>query len=92
MTNWFNRRPGDVACEASEDSDEPGTLLFMAPGAAPDHVRLPPELGGRELCVLGHHVAECPRCHVPGQRHLELADSYGVAECLACAFVWYRLK
>jgi len=86
MTMWFNRRPGDIAAESTEDPT--ATLVGSAP---PDWVRLPAHLGGQQLRVLGHEESTCPKCDAPARR-LELEDNYGVAECRACGFVWYRRR
>lgn len=87
MTMWFDRKPGDFV---SQDNEEGKTLLFG--DAPPDWVRMPPELGGGRLRVLGEHVGPCPMCNAESVRHLELDDRYGVAECLADGFVWYRKR
>lgn len=89
---WFDKKPGDIVSEASQENGEPGTLLIG--DAPPDWVRLPPELGSRQLKVLSSHQAACPKCKsAPPVRHLELADLYGVAECThGCGFVWYRRR
>jgi hypothetical protein len=85
MTMWFNRKPGDFVSPSTEE--EGVSLVGDEP---PDWVRLPPKLGGTQLKVLSHHKAECPKCKTGTVRHLTLADSYGVAECKDCGFVWYR--
>lgn len=87
MTMWFNRKPGDVASQGSED--ETALLIGDSP---PDWVRLPPDLGGTQLKVLGVCHAECPKCHAPNVRHLDLEQGYGVAECTGDGFVWYRRR
>lgn len=92
MTMWFTKRPGEICSEAAEDSDEPGTLLMG--DVVPDWVRLPADLGadaGRRLRVLSSGQGPCPKCG-GAARHLELEDRYGVAECLADAFVFYRRR
>jgi hypothetical protein len=88
MTEWFTKKPGDVVLQGDDD---PAMLIVGAD--VPDWVRLPSELGGAQLRVEGAHAAPCPRCRAPEPvRHLVLADLYGVAECPACAFVWYRRR
>lgn len=85
-TEWFERRPGDLA---SQGTDDP-SLVLVGDGV-PDWVRLPAELGGGQVKVLGHHTAPCPMCKSQHPvRHLRLKRGYGVAECGRCGFVWYQ--
>jgi len=85
-TEWFQRRAGELASESEDDE----RMMLIGSIATSDWVRLPPELGSRQLRVTGRHTAECPKCHVAGRLHLQLEDGYGVAECKPCGFVWYR--
>lgn len=88
MTMWFQRTPGAIAMEADERDGEPGTLL-IAPDCKLDWVRLPPDLGGERVQVVvltGRVALRAARLHV---RDL-LEHDYGVAECLRCAFSWYK--
>jgi len=87
MTEWFNRRPGDVAATHTEDP----TMLLLG-DAPPDWVKAPPEVGvDGPIKVLGAHRAPCPMCQGgPDVRHLELEEGLGVAECSTHGFVWYR--
>lgn len=86
MTEWFDRKPGSPVAQGSEDP----TMLLIGDGV-PDWVRLPPELGGARVKVLGAHEAPCPMCGKgPDVRHLELPDGLGVAECVRHGFAWYR--
>lgn len=84
MTTWFQKRAGSEVHEGIDD--ESMTLLG---DCTPNWVRLPPELGGHQVPVLGEKVAPCPRCkgHV---RHLLIGDNLGVAECSRDGFLWYR--
>jgi len=84
-TEWFVRQPGDLV---SPSVDDPKMAIVGCD--VPDWVRLPPELDGAQLRVLGHHEASCPKCSAGNVTHLELQDRYGVAECTGCGFVWYR--
>ena len=85
-TMWFTRTPGSIVDESSE---EEGALLIGR--GDPDWVRMPAELGGRELKVLEARPGVCPKCGAQA-RHLDLEDRYGVAECPGDGFVWYRTK
>jgi hypothetical protein len=88
MTMWFNRSPGAFISPSTEE--EGAALVGDAP---PDWVKLPPELGSRQLKVLANHEAPCPKCEAPHPvRHLDLEDRYVVAECTPCGFVWYQKK
>lgn len=87
MTEWFDKRVGGV----SVSKEDPSMLLVG--DQTPDWVRLPPELGGERLRVLGAFNDRCPKCRGGGAvRHLACQDGYGVAECPTCEFVWYSVK
>jgi len=87
-TEWFDRRVGE---EIAESQDTPGMILLG--GGAPDWVRLPEELGGLKLRVRAAFRAACPKCEAcPDCAHLALDDGYGVAECVAHGFLWYRAR
>lgn len=85
-TAWFNKKPGSEVHESIEDD----TMLLLG-DATPDWVRLPAELGGAQVRVLGAHAASCPLCRNDQPvRHLRVEDELGVAECREHGFVWYR--
>jgi hypothetical protein len=85
-TEWFNRRPGDVAAIGRDDP----TMLLLG-GDVPDWVKVPPEAGGGTAKVLASFKAPCPMCKEGGDvRHLKLEGNLGVAECTEHGFVWYR--
>lgn len=85
-TTWFNRRAGSDAHASTEDDS-----MMLVGDVTPDWVRLPPELGGARVRVLGVSASPCPMCrnHVE-VRHLRVEGNLGVAECGQHGFVWYR--
>lgn len=88
MIEWFDRKPGSNVTQGSEDP----TMLLIGDGP-PDWVRLPPELGGARVRVLGSHTAPCPMCEGDAPvRHLELGNDLFVAECAFHGFAWYRKR
>jgi len=87
-TEWFHRQPGE---QVAHSEDTPNMVLLGS--GAPDWVRLPPELGGDTLRVRGHFRGACPKCEAcPDCAHLVLDADYGVAECVAHGFLWYRRR
>lgn len=74
------------------EGEEEGVILLLARSAPLAVVRLPPELGGHEVKVLGHRTIECPKCedHHEARAH-ELPDRMLVVECPALGFLWCRL-
>ena len=87
MIEWFDKRPGDSISQSQEDP----TMALIGDIGTGDYVRLPPELGSKQVHVLSTHRAECPKCKGGEVKHMTLEDSLGVAECdLGCGFVWYR--
>lgn len=94
MIHWFDKRPCQRVLESAEHPDprlDDPCVLVMGDGAAPDLVRLPPELGGRELRVVDRGVAPCPKCGARPAHYLQLEDSYIVSECPSgCGFVWVQ--
>ena len=94
MTMWFDREPGDTAMVCKDDD---GILLVDAT-MTPDWVRLPEDLGGARVRVVGDWVGDCPSCFASGVTHLRLdamtpeGRSYCVAECMADGFLWYSLR
>ena len=80
---WGNREAGHVGA-----INENEMLLYEG---TPDYVRLPPELGSRQMKVISAFIAKCPQCHYM-VRHLELGDNIYVAECVIHKFVWYSRK
>lgn len=85
-TEWFDRKPGESASQSTSDPH----MVLIGSDSAPDWVRLPPELGGRQVKVTGGFGAKCPKCRGPECQHLVLDADVCVAECGAgCGFVWY---
>lgn len=79
--------PADAGGEWSYSEHSPVAQLFSLGPGIPDRVRLPAELGGRELRVLsrGTAVATCKGCGEHGEMpSLELEDRYVVAQCPKC--------
>jgi hypothetical protein len=56
----------------------------------PDFVKLPQDLGGKQLRVLQAVVAPCIMHPEHQCRHLFMEDDFGVAEC--DSYYWYRRK
>ena len=50
-TMWFDKQPGQVAIQGSEEFGDPTTILISE--GIPDWVRTPPELGSEKTKVLG---------------------------------------
>jgi hypothetical protein len=73
---------------------EPGTAILMNVSGVPDVVRLPDEMGGRTLRVLGRTAfpMHCPTC--AQERKMEgydLEDRFVVGSCPGCSmYVWGR--
>lgn len=88
MTMWFERAVGDVVVGAPDETGG-GVVIYGAQYF--DRVRQPPEIGGRELKVVDRFQGECPVCKSEVLHH-RLEDDYGVAECMADGFLWYRVK
>lgn len=85
-TAWFEKQAGSEVHTSTEDE----TMLLLG-DVTPDWVRLPAELGGARVRVLGAHAASCPMCRNDRPvRHLHVEDGLGVAECREHGFVWYR--
>ena len=85
MIYWFTRdRGSDVSfCE-----DDPS--MFLIGSDNPDWARLPPELGGNKLRVLGSRHAKCAcGCDHEVKWH-DLEQGYCVAECNLKGFLWCR--
>ena len=57
----------------------------------PDWVRLPPQLGGHQVRVIGAGQGPCPSCGAP-VAHLDLEGNLGVAHCECAGYQWYRTK
>ena len=86
MTTWFEKSPGSEVHESTEDE----TMVLIG-AVIPDWVRLPAELGGARVRVLGAFEAPCPLCGDDHSvRHLRVEGGLGVAECHEHGFVWYR--
>ncbi len=91
MTEWFRKVPGGLPFAEAPG----GGYMMVIPGDG-DVVRLPPDLGGRVLRVLGTFRDLCPTHgdeHAASVEHTALEDGYGVADCAGCCnvFRWYRL-
>jgi hypothetical protein len=87
MTMWFDRQPGDVVMTAE---DEAGGAVMVF-GRSFDRVRQPAEIGGRQLKVLAQFHGPCPVCKSEVLHH-DLEEDYGVAECMADGFLWYKKR
>jgi hypothetical protein len=85
MTMWFERGVGDQVMSAP---DETGGAV-MVYGTAFDWIRQPADIGGRALRVLSQFRGPCPVCKSEVLHH-ELEEGYGVAECFADGFLWYK--
>ena len=67
--------------------------VIVVGDTTPDHVKLPPQLGGLEVRVLKITDAPCPKCAVPSPICPTLVlenDMYVTASCPIHSFVWYR--
>lgn len=84
-TAWFKKVPNANVLPSTEDE----TMALVGP-VVPDWVRLPPELGGREVRVRDAFTAPCPLCKGGEVTHFTLEGNLGVAECGSHGFVWYR--
>jgi hypothetical protein len=86
MTEWFLNDGTGILIHL-EDPE-----ILLVGNQLPDWVRAPiecPEIGGRELKVVGALTEPCPKCRRT-VRHIILDVDYGVAQCLEyCGFVWY---
>jgi len=80
----FTKRAGDTALKSTEDP----TMLLVG-DTTPDTVRLPPNLGGHVVRVVGSRTARCPKC-TANVKHLHLDGGISVAECAVHHFLWYR--
>lgn len=84
---WYEKRPYE---DVSQSVDDPSEFIVAS---VPDAVRLPPELGGASVRVIGSLSRECPLCDDGAPiRHLACEGNYGVAECRRHGFVWYRVS
>ena len=85
----FTVAPGDRALRSDDDP----TCLLIYDGI-PNVVRLPSELGGRDVSVKHSRQDECP-C---GEDHrvlvlvLDEPSGIQVAECALKGFLWFRPK
>jgi hypothetical protein len=67
--------------------EDPSMVILVD---VPDTVRMPVELGGEEVHVVGHQDRGCP-CGCGAQvRVLHLDNGVHVAGCPARGFLWYR--
>lgn len=85
-TEWFDRKiesPG-----VAQGQEDPSMLLIG--DTTPDWVRLPPQLGGKEVRVLETFTMACPgNCGGKHKTH-RLEDNYGVSECPTKGFLWFK--
>jgi len=96
MTMWFDRVPGQLYGIESQEHADPRldevAILHMGPGAVPDWVALPPELGGTRHRVISSEQGRCPMCvDVKLVLHIKIEhpDKLCVSECLEHGFVWH---
>ena len=100
MTIWTHLEGGEMGTppvvDASDElGEKPGTALLMNVGQIPDRVRMPQEIGGRELRVLGRTtfpIRACPNCQKQGTAGgYALEDDYVVGACPNCRnYIWAR--
>ena len=88
MTERFTKRAGSEVLESIDDD-----CLTLIGKPVPHWVRLPDEIGGARVSVLGVLYTGCPACGDGGApvEHYVCEDGYGVAECPTHAYVWYRV-
>lgn len=82
-TLWMDREPGKMR---TVKAPEGGYITVIG---APDWVRLPDELGGKKVRVLGQTVSVCVCGDDHNVTHFELEGPVGVAECDRIGFAWY---
>lgn len=84
-TWWGEAKPGDTVYVGGPEKNE-----IMIGVNLPDWVRLPPELGGQQLKVVGDHYGPCPKNNQHEAHHIFLDGNINVAECVTCKeFIWY---
>lgn len=83
-TVWGKRKAGSLVIEG----DEEGVLILAD---VPDHVRLPPELGGTQHKVKQASLRECP-CRAGHQAKTFELEGTGihVSECTFKGFLWWK--
>ena len=82
-TLWMDREPGKM-----RTVEAPGGGYLTVIGT-PDWVRLPDELGGKAVRVLGRFNRRCVCGDDHSVPHFELDSEAGVAECERIGFAWY---
>lgn len=85
--HWFGRK------EAGSDfavNEETGEMLMGA--WIPDMIRLPPELGGQTVKVLGTFIGPCPSDDSHDVTHYKLDHEVQVAECPIHKCLWYKIN
>lgn len=89
-TVWFDAKPGEEVQPARQHPEDPSALIIS--DGVPDWVRLPSELGGQKVRVLGVKVGPCPCGHPHNTNILTLDEPTGikVASCHARGFIWFR--
>ncbi len=56
-------------------------------------MKLPEEIGGTQLKVLGQFQQQCPLCKDGvNVRHIQCEQGYFVAECATHGFAWYKRR
>ena len=85
MIYWFNR---DQGSDISISEDDPAMVLIGSDN--PDWARLPPELGGDRLRVLGSRYDKCACGRDHEVRWYDMEQNYCVAECSHMGFLWCR--
>lgn len=102
VTLWNDTMPGAIrrraqgvpnVIQGDGEALEREALLICS--GLPDHVRVPPELGGGTTRPLRFITTpECYRCGDRGTKHgYDLANGMCMHECEACRqFVWFRPK
>lgn len=83
MITWFEKNVGNLHQSIEDES------MFMVGHVIPDRVRLPPELGRKQVAVVGSFMGRCPMCKEGVVQHLKLENGLGCAECSTHGFVWY---
>ncbi len=77
----FTKQPGGIPINKQENA-------LLLGNYRPDTIKLPPELGGQILKVLGVFEARCPVNKARICTHYELENGFFVAE--SDRFYWYR--
>ena len=84
MIEWFTKMPRADAAQCDEDPH-----LVLVGDSTPDWVRLPFDLGGATVRVVGVGRGPCVCKRKHDVQHLELEHGILVAEC-DTQYLWYR--